>query len=93
MIRRLWYKGVATGLNWEKCPRLTLVFFFLTVAVVKRQSNHGSRILLAPELGGMKLGKCEGDVLLKFERHFPIVIFDGELIFDVIFTIRVNVHG
>ena len=59
----------------------------------KRQSNHGSRILLAPELGGMKLGKCEGDVLLKFERHFPIVIFDGELIFDVIFTIRVNVHG
>ena len=60
---------------------------------VKRQSNHGSRILLAPELGGMKLGKCEGDVLLKFERHFPIVIFDGELIFDVIFTIRVNVHG
>ena len=59
----------------------------------KRQSNHGSRILLAPELGGMKLGKCEGDVLLKFERHFPIVIFDGELIFDVIFTIGVHVHG
>ena len=37
--------------------------------------------------------KYEGGVLLKFERHFPIVIFDGELIFDVIFIIRVHVHG
>ena len=37
--------------------------------------------------------KYEGGVLLKFERHFPVVICDGELIFYVNFAIRNHLRG